>query len=100
MNIDLGRLQLDIEALARIGRLPEGGISRPAFSPAHEEARTWLVERFRAAGLQTRVDPAGNILGRLEGRDPAGGPSVMTGSHIDTVPRGGPLDGALGVLAG
>jgi N-carbamoyl-L-amino-acid hydrolase len=99
VNIDLGRLQSDIEALARIGRLPGGGISRPAFSPAHEEARAWLVERFRAAGLETRVDPAGNILGRLEGRDGAA-PSVMTGSHIDTVPRGGPLDGALGVLAG
>ena len=42
------------------------------------------------------MDPAGNTFGRLGG----GGPTVMTGSHIDTVPQGGPLDGALGVLAG
>ncbi len=48
------------------------------------------------AGLETSVDAAGNTFGRL---GPAG-PAVVTGSHIDTVPRGGPLDGALGVLAG
>lgn len=96
LRIDLGRLRADIEALARIGHDPEGGISRPAWSPAHEEARAWLVERLRAAGLAPRVDPAGDVFGRLGDGEPV----VLTGSHIDTVPRGGPLDGALGVLAG
>jgi N-carbamoyl-L-amino-acid hydrolase len=96
LRIDLGRLRRDIEALAAIGRDPTGGISRPAWSPAHEEARGWLVAQLRDAGLAARVDPAGNIFGRLG----EGTPVVMTGSHIDTVPRGGPLDGALGVLAG
>jgi len=96
LRIDLGRLRWDIEALAAIGRDPTGGISRPAWSPAHEEARAWLLGRLRAAGLAARVDPAGNVFGRLG----EGTPAVMTGSHIDTVPRGGPLDGALGVLAG
>ncbi len=51
---------------------------------------------MRAAGLRARVDPAGNVVGRLG----PPGPCVMTGSHLDTVPDGGPLDGALGVLAG
>ncbi len=96
LRIDLGRLRADIEALARIGVDPEGGISRPAWSPAFLEAQQWLVERCRAAGLMTRVDPAGNVVGRLGDGEPV----VLTGSHIDTVPRGGPLDGALGVLAG
>ena len=96
LRIDLGRLRRDIEALAAIGRDPAGGISRPAWSPAHEEARAWLLGRLREAGLAARVDPAGNAFGRLG----EGSPVVMTGSHIDTVPRGGPLDGALGVLAG
>ena len=96
LRIDLGRLRRDIEALAAIGQDPSGGISRPAWSPAHEEARAWLVGRMRDAGLTARVDLAGNILGRLGEATPV----VMTGSHIDTVPRGGPLDGALGVLAG
>jgi N-carbamoyl-L-amino-acid hydrolase len=96
LRIDLGRLRRDVEALAAIGRDPTGGISRPAWSPAHEEARAWLLAQLRAAGLDARVDPAGNVFGRLG----EGTPVVLTGSHIDTVPRGGPLDGALGVLAG
>jgi N-carbamoyl-L-amino-acid hydrolase len=96
LRIDAGRLRADIEALAAIGRDPTGGITRPAWSPAHEEARAWLLGRLRAAGLAARVDSAGNVFGRLG----EGTPVVMTGSHIDTVPRGGPLDGALGVLAG
>ena len=99
LRIDLDRLRRDVEGLAEIGRDPSGGWSRPAWSPAHEEARAWLLARLRAAGLETRVDAAGNVFGRLPGGDP-GAACVMTGSHIDTVPRGGPLDGALGVLAG
>jgi N-carbamoyl-L-amino-acid hydrolase len=51
---------------------------------------------MKEAGLATRVDQAGNTFGRLGD----GSPTVMTGSHIDTVPQGGHLDGALGVLAG
>jgi N-carbamoyl-L-amino-acid hydrolase len=98
LRIDLERLRQDVEALAAIGHDPSGGITRPAWSPAHEDARAWLVGRLGDAGLAPRVDPAGNILGRLGAETPA--PAVMTGSHIDTVPRGGPLDGALGVLAG
>jgi N-carbamoyl-L-amino-acid hydrolase len=96
LRIDLARLRRDVEALAGIGRQADGGLSRPAWSPAHEEARAWLVDRLRADGLAVRVDPAGNIVGRLGDGDRA----VLTGSHIDTVPHGGPLDGALGVLAG
>jgi N-carbamoyl-L-amino-acid hydrolase len=95
-RVDLRRLRADIEALAAIGRDPTGGISRPAWSPSHEAARAWLVERLGAAGLAVRVDLAGNVVGRLGETEPV----VMAGSHIDTVPRGGPLDGALGVLAG
>ena len=85
LRIDLGRLRRDIEALAAIGRDPTGGISRPAWSPAHEEARAWLLGQLRAAGLAARVDPAGNVFGRLG----EGTPAILTGSHIDTVPAGG-----------
>jgi N-carbamoyl-L-amino-acid hydrolase len=95
--ISLPRLRANIEALARFGRNAEGqGITRICWSPAYEEARAWLIERMRGAGLATSVDAAGNTFGTL-GR---GAPLVLTGSHIDTVPSGGPLDGALGVLAG
>jgi len=95
--ISLPRLKSHIEALSRFGRNPDGqGITRSCWSPAHEAARAWLLGKMTEAGLGTRVDPAGNTFGRLGGE----GSTVMTGSHIDTVPQGGPLDGALGVLAG
>src|SRR5215470_16249387 len=97
LAISLPRLRTHLETLARFGRNPDGkGITRSCWSPAHEEARAWLLQRMKEAGLSTWVDEAGNTFGRLGN----GGPTVVTGSHIDTVPNGGPLDGALGVLAG
>lgn len=95
MNINLERLKKDIEELARIGRDPRGGVTRPSFSQADFEARAWLKDRICEAGLCFRQDGAGNIFGRLgeEGR------SVLVGSHLDTVINGGAYDGAVGVLA-
>ena len=100
-TISLPRLRSRIETLARFGALPGGGVTRSAWSPPHEEARAWLMDEMRAAGLEPWVDAAGNIFGGLGmgAFDPAR-PAVVTGSHIDTVPEGGILDGALGVLAG
>jgi beta-ureidopropionase / N-carbamoyl-L-amino-acid hydrolase len=95
--ITISRLKSNLQTLSTFGRNPEGqGITRSCWSPAHEDARAWLLARMADAGLTTNVDPAGNTFGRLG----SGGPAVITGSHIDTVPRGGPLDGALGVMAG
>jgi N-carbamoyl-L-amino-acid hydrolase len=100
-TISLPRLRTRIETLARFGALPGGGVTRSAWSPAHEQARAWLIEEIRAAGLEPWVDPAGNVFGGLGMRAfDAARPAVVTGSHIDTVPEGGILDGALGVLAG
>jgi len=53
---------------------------------------------MKDAGLAVRRDAVGNVWGRLEGS--AGGKAVVTGSHLDTVRRGGRLDGALGIAAG
>ncbi|MBI4561162.1 MAG: M20/M25/M40 family metallo-hydrolase, partial [Candidatus Rokubacteria bacterium] len=108
-TISISRLRADIEALARFGRTASGGVTRPAWSPPHEEARAWLLGKMREAGLTTWVDPGGNTFG--SSADGAGGAAaagtevpqylgVLTGSHIDSVPDGGILDGALGVLAG
>jgi len=95
--ISLPRLKSHIETLSTYGRNPAGrGITRSCWSPVHEQARAWLVGKMKEAGLETHVDPAGNTFGRIPGE----GAAVLTGSHIDTVPEGGPLDGALGVLAG
>jgi len=98
VRVDFARLQSDIEALSEIGRAPDRGITRRAFSPSDMQARAWLRDRILAAELDLYEDGAANVHARLgwDGETP----SVMIGSHIDTVPGGGPLDGALGVLVG
>jgi N-carbamoyl-L-amino-acid hydrolase len=99
--ISLPRLRSRIEALARFGALPGGGVTRSCWSPPHEEARAWLIAQMTSAGLTAWVDPAGNVFGATDlDRLTPERPAVMTGSHVDTVPEGGILDGALGVLAG
>jgi beta-ureidopropionase / N-carbamoyl-L-amino-acid hydrolase len=100
-TVNAPRLHARIADLARFGALPGGGVTRSCWSPAHEEARAWLLGQIRAAGLTAWVDSAGNVFGGLGATAfSASTPVVMTGSHIDTVPEGGILDGALGVLAG
>lgn len=91
------RLLDDLKRLSSFGALPGGGIDRPAFSPACSDAAQWLAGRMEEAGLAARIDAAGNVIGRL---GPAEGGAIVVGSHIDTVPSGGPLDGSLGVIAG
>jgi N-carbamoyl-L-amino-acid hydrolase len=95
ITIDLKRLKKDLDDLSQIGKDPGGGISRPSFSPADLEARTWLKEKISEAGLECRQDGAGNIFGRIECQNR----TVVAGSHIDTVINGGMFDGALGVCA-
>lgn len=98
LHIDLERLKRDILDLARIGRDDKDlGIYRMAFTEADLEGRQWLMDRMKAVGLATHMDGVANVFGRLEGKK--GGSALLVGSHTDTVPRGGALDGALGVLA-
>ncbi len=98
LKVEFGRLKSDIDELAAIGRAEDHGIYRLAFSDADMNARAWLRARFEQAGLAVYQDGAGNLHGRLNWDKTI--PSVMTGSHIDTVPGAGHLDGTLGVLAG
>jgi hydantoinase/carbamoylase family amidase len=85
-----------LDDLARIGADPGGGVTRVAWSPSLLEAYDWVGGRMRDLGLEVEVDAAGNLLGRWEA---GSGTAVLVGSHLDTVPRGGRLDGAFGVLA-
>jgi beta-ureidopropionase / N-carbamoyl-L-amino-acid hydrolase len=96
------RLRARLEQLSTFGR-PSGGtfadgVSRVAYSDADVAARAWLIDEMRGAGLEPRIDPAGNIFARWGGTDPAD-PPIVFGSHIDTVPNGGNFDGTLGTLA-
>ena len=96
LNAD--RLWARVQTLSRF-TLPDQPWTRRAFSPLFQEARQWLRAEFEAAGLTTRVDAGGNLIGTRAGRNPALKP-IATGSHCDTVPSGGRFDGIIGVLAG
>src|SRR5262245_5819994 len=101
LSVSLPRLQNRVLGLARFGALPGGGVTRMCWSPPYEAARAWLLDELKAAGLATWVDSAGNVFGALGAESlQSAAPIILTGSHIDTVPEGGSLDGALGVLAG
>lgn len=95
MGIDGERLLADLRALREIGK--DGtGVHRPALSAQDIQAREWVMKRMGEAGLKPEMDGLGNVLGRSQNK----GPAVLIGSHTDTVPHGGWLDGALGVAYG
>ncbi|MFT3861050.1 allantoate amidohydrolase [Micropruina sp.] len=74
-----------------------GRIQRLHLTPQHRMANNLVGQWMRGAGLATRIDAAGNLVGRIEGRE-ARLPAVVLGSHIDTVPDAGRYDGPLGVM--
>jgi hydantoinase/carbamoylase family amidase len=88
-------LAADLEAAARIGA-DRGGVTRFAWSPELAQANSWLLSQLDELGLETELDAAGNALGRWQAGE---GKAILLGSHLDTVPRGGRYDGALGVIA-
>lgn len=93
------RLQDNLNTMAAIGAQPNGSVCRRAFSQEDQQSRELLASWMAKAGMGVRVDAAGNLIGRLDGRE-AHSPVLMMGSHLDTVPNGGRFDGVLGVLAG
>ena len=93
--IDGERLIADLKHLREFGAYGTG-VVRTSLSPVDVESRHWLRRRMEAAGLDARIDGAGNVIGRS--RNP--GKAVLIGSHTDTQPTGGWLDGAMGVICG
>jgi N-carbamoyl-L-amino-acid hydrolase len=97
LPVDAARIREDIDALARLTD-PGRPWTRRVFSPLFLEGRAYIEAGMRAAGLETRIDAAGNLIGRRSGRGGARG-VLMLGSHSDTVPDGGRFDGVAGVVA-
>jgi N-carbamoyl-L-amino-acid hydrolase len=75
----------------------ENGAQRVAWTETWERARRWLAEKLEGAGVREEIDEAGNQWFTLPGRTDR---ALMIGGHIDSVPNGGWLDGALNVMAG
>jgi beta-ureidopropionase / N-carbamoyl-L-amino-acid hydrolase len=96
--IESDRLWADLLALSAITD-PEKPYTRRSFSDLYLQGRAWLKGRFEEAGLSVRLDTGANLIGRLDGAEPDA-PTIVLGSHTDTVPSGGRFDGPAGVLAG
>lgn len=77
----------------------EGGITRLLYTEGWLEAQQALAQKMAGCGLKTEFDHVGNLFGKLLGED-LDAPSIITGSHIDTVVQGGMYDGAYGIAAG
>jgi len=91
------RLATELRELSEFSESAEPGWTRRVFSDAYRASREWVGAQMAEAGLETRIDAVGNVIGRLPGRNPAL-PALMTGSHTDTVHGGGRFDGIVGVL--
>ncbi|MFD6563051.1 Zn-dependent hydrolase [Micromonospora profundi] len=98
LSVDASRLLDHLRQLAEIGGDPAGGITRPGFSRAASLANDFVAGMARSRGLDARIDAGGNLLIARDGAAPAR-PTLLLGSHLDTVVNGGWLDGAYGVLA-
>lgn len=91
------RLFESLMRLGNIGRTAAGGVSRLALTDLDNEGIAFISALMKEAGLDVRMDAAGSLIGRREGRN-GEAPAVLTGSHSDTVAEGGMFDGALGIL--
>ncbi len=99
MEMDIHRVSERLEALYQCGKQPDGTHTRMVFSEEDVAARNLFAGWAQDLGMTTRVDAAGNLIARMEGAN-AHAPSIMMGSHLDTVPDGGRYDGAVGCVGG
>ena len=94
--LDPGRTIRELEELRSLTGDADGA-QRVAFTPTWRKARAWFRERLAGLPVEIHEDAAGNVWTTLAG---ASDRAVVIGSHIDSVPNGGWLDGCLGLLAG
>ena len=97
--VNEGRQWDRLMAMARLGAIAGDGVNRACLTPLDREARRILIGWGEALGLTASVDQLGNLFLRHEGREPGLAP-VLTGSHMDSQPKGGRFDGIYGVIAG
>ena len=100
IKINHNRLISSIYEIAKIGKLPNGGVRRLAFSKNDLIAKKKIIEWCKELGLSLSIDSIGNIFARLQNNENSIRKSIGIGSHFDTQPHGGKFDGAYGVLAG
>lgn len=99
MKTNQQRIAKHINELSKYTATPNQGTTRLTYSEQDLQARNYIKEQMKTYGLEIKEDGLGNIFGRLEGKK-KGAPSVIVGSHFDSVPNGGDYDGLAGVIAG
>jgi N-carbamoyl-L-amino-acid hydrolase len=97
LRVNGKRLQRSLEEMAKIGATPAGGVQRLTLSDEDKQARDLFVEWLKELGLEITIDEMGSIFGKRPGKNNDLAP-VMSGSHIDSQPKGGRFDGILGVM--
>ncbi|RPJ15284.1 MAG: hydantoinase/carbamoylase family amidase, partial [Deltaproteobacteria bacterium] len=97
LRVNGKRLQSTLEQMAKIGGTPGGDVQRLTLSDEDKQARDLFVKWLKEIDCEVTIDEMGNIFGRRAGRNTALSP-VMSGSHIDSQPKGGRFDGILGVM--
>ena len=98
LRVNSDRMFAAFNELALISATEKGGVHRPALGEAHLKARKWFQQEIERSGLEFRVDGAGNHSAVLT-CERSNVPTLLLGSHLDSVPNGGRFDGALGVMA-
>ncbi|MEP7344345.1 MAG: Zn-dependent hydrolase [Gemmatimonadaceae bacterium] len=98
LRVDGDRINRQLVELSQFGKNPYGGVSRVAYSDFDKQGRELAMQLIRDAKLELRIDAAGNIFGRRAGKD-SSLPTILFGSHIDSVPDGGNYDGDVGSLS-
>ena len=97
LRVNGKRLRESLEQMAKIGATPGGGVQRLTLSDEDKQARDLFVNWLKELKLEISIDEMGNIFGRRSGKNNDLAP-VMSGSHIDSQPKGGRFDGILGVM--
>ncbi len=97
LRVNGKRLKHTLEEMAKIGATPNGGVQRLALSDEDKQARDLFVKWLKELDLEVHIDELGNIFGKRQGLNNDLAP-VMSGSHIDSQPKGGRFDGILGVM--
>ncbi|WP_280770678.1 Zn-dependent hydrolase [Salipaludibacillus daqingensis] len=96
-GVDGSRLAKRLHELSRIGLTEDDGCNRISFTKEEQQAKDLVKKWMEEAGLHVNQDGAGNVIGRIEGVSST--TTIMSGSHLDSVPNGGHFDGPLGVLS-
>ena len=98
LESDINRISRDIENIVKISATPGLGCTRLSYSKEDKEVREYLIKILKELGLPVKIDGVGNIRAKYIVDGNGDKPSIMIGSHIDTVPNGGKFDGLTGVV--